>query len=162
MFINRGRIVLSCSMEEYESRYQEVMVHPEQIGAARALKRCTSVRRLGAISFSLTVSITSNWPRWATRAHQHCRLIIAVVAITPERHKEQQDEYSIERHAECSSRSAGCHDAVVAATRPLYWSIRRELWENRSLYIAPLTIASLFLVGFLISTIQTDAEMRAT
>jgi ABC-2 type transport system ATP-binding protein len=38
MFINRGRIVLSCSMEEFESRYLEVMVHPEQVAAARALK----------------------------------------------------------------------------------------------------------------------------
>ena len=38
MFINRGRIVLDCSMEEFESRYVEVMVHPEQIAAARALK----------------------------------------------------------------------------------------------------------------------------
>jgi ABC-2 type transport system ATP-binding protein len=38
MFINRGRIVLDCSMEEFESRYVEVMVNPEQVGAARALK----------------------------------------------------------------------------------------------------------------------------
>ena len=38
MFINRGRIVLNCSMEEFERRYQEVMVHPERIAAARALK----------------------------------------------------------------------------------------------------------------------------
>ena len=38
MFINRGRIVLGCSMEEFESRYLEVMVHPEQVAAARALK----------------------------------------------------------------------------------------------------------------------------
>src|SRR6266498_2757298 len=38
MFINRGRIVLDCSMEEFESRYLEVMVHPEQLAAARALK----------------------------------------------------------------------------------------------------------------------------
>ncbi len=38
MFINRGRIVLDCSMEEFESRYVEVMVHPEQVAAARALK----------------------------------------------------------------------------------------------------------------------------
>jgi ABC-2 type transport system ATP-binding protein len=38
MFINRGRIVLDCSMEEFESRYREVMVHPEQVAAARALK----------------------------------------------------------------------------------------------------------------------------
>ena len=38
MFINHGRIVLNCSMEAFEARYQEVMVHPEQVVAARALK----------------------------------------------------------------------------------------------------------------------------
>ncbi len=38
MFIDRGRIVLNCSMEEFESRYAEVMVHPEQLAAAQALK----------------------------------------------------------------------------------------------------------------------------
>jgi len=37
MFMNRGRIVLDCSMEDFESRYVEVMVRPEQIAAARAL-----------------------------------------------------------------------------------------------------------------------------
>jgi ABC-2 type transport system ATP-binding protein len=37
MFIDRGRIVLACSMEEFEARYLEVMVHPEQAAAARAL-----------------------------------------------------------------------------------------------------------------------------
>jgi ABC-2 type transport system ATP-binding protein len=38
MFINRGRIVLDCSMEEFESRYLEVTVHPEHVAAARALR----------------------------------------------------------------------------------------------------------------------------
>jgi ABC-2 type transport system ATP-binding protein len=38
MFIDRGRIVFRCSTEELESRYLEVMVHPEHIGEARALK----------------------------------------------------------------------------------------------------------------------------
>jgi ABC-2 type transport system ATP-binding protein len=38
MFIERGRIVFDCSMEELESRYREVTVHPEQVVAARALK----------------------------------------------------------------------------------------------------------------------------
>jgi ABC-2 type transport system ATP-binding protein len=38
MFINLGRIVLNCSMEEIERRYLEVMVHPERIAAARGLK----------------------------------------------------------------------------------------------------------------------------
>ncbi|HEX5872078.1 MAG TPA: ABC transporter ATP-binding protein [Longimicrobium sp.] len=36
MFINRGRIVLECSMEEFESRYVEVMARPDQLAAARA------------------------------------------------------------------------------------------------------------------------------
>ena len=38
MFINRGRIVLTCTMEEFESRYLEVTVHPQHVAAARALK----------------------------------------------------------------------------------------------------------------------------
>jgi ABC-2 type transport system ATP-binding protein len=38
MFINRGRVVLSYSMEEIESRFLEVKVHPDQVDAARALK----------------------------------------------------------------------------------------------------------------------------
>src|SRR5437762_7099431 len=38
MFIREGRIVLSCSMEEFAARYAEVMVRPEQVEAARALK----------------------------------------------------------------------------------------------------------------------------
>ncbi|MEY2546317.1 MAG: type transport system ATP-binding protein [Verrucomicrobiota bacterium] len=38
IFINHGRIVLKCSMEEFESRYVEVMVNPDQLAAARMLK----------------------------------------------------------------------------------------------------------------------------
>jgi ABC-2 type transport system ATP-binding protein len=38
MFINCGRIVLSCTMEAFESRYAEVMVHPENLAVAQALK----------------------------------------------------------------------------------------------------------------------------
>jgi ABC-2 type transport system ATP-binding protein len=38
MFINRGRIVLACTMEEFESRYLEVAVLPDKLAAARALK----------------------------------------------------------------------------------------------------------------------------
>ena len=38
MFIDRGRIVLSCSMEEFETRYMEVTVNPDQVAVARALK----------------------------------------------------------------------------------------------------------------------------
>jgi ABC-2 type transport system permease protein len=43
--------------------------------------------------------------------------------------------------------------AVIPATRLLYWSIRRELWENRSIYIAPLAVAGVALFGFSLSSI---------
>jgi ABC-2 type transport system ATP-binding protein len=38
MFINRGRIALECSMEEFETRYAEVMVRPEHLASAQALR----------------------------------------------------------------------------------------------------------------------------
>jgi len=47
MFINRGRVVLDCSMEEFESRYVEVTVHPDQLAAARALKPIHERQTLG-------------------------------------------------------------------------------------------------------------------
>ena len=42
--------------------------------------------------------------------------------------------------------------AAISPTRPLYWSIRRELWEYRSIYIAPLAVAAIAFLGFLIAT----------
>jgi ABC-2 type transport system permease protein len=51
--------------------------------------------------------------------------------------------------------------AALSATRPMYWSIRRELWESRSIYIAPLAAAAVFLVGFLVSLIHLPQSMRA-
>jgi ABC-2 type transport system ATP-binding protein len=47
MFIDRGHIVLDCSMEEYESRYLEVLVHPDQLAAARALRPIHERQALG-------------------------------------------------------------------------------------------------------------------
>ena len=51
MFIDRGRIVLSCSMEEFESRYVEVMVNPERVAAARALQPMHERQTLGRSIF---------------------------------------------------------------------------------------------------------------
>src|SRR2546430_6911008 len=45
--------------------------------------------------------------------------------------------------------------------RPMYWSLRRELWENRSLYVAPLAVAAVMPFGFLISTIGMPQRRRA-
>jgi ABC-2 type transport system permease protein len=49
----------------------------------------------------------------------------------------------------------------VSPTRPMYWSIRRELWENRSIYIAPLAAAAVYLFGYAISLIWVPRGMRA-
>jgi ABC-2 type transport system permease protein len=51
--------------------------------------------------------------------------------------------------------------AVIPATRHMYWSVRRELWESRSIYGAPLAVAGLFLFGFLIGSIHLRDKMRA-
>jgi ABC-2 type transport system permease protein len=41
-----------------------------------------------------------------------------------------------------------------ASTRSLYWSVRRELWEHRAVFIAPLIAAGVVLFGLLISAIR--------
>ncbi len=51
--------------------------------------------------------------------------------------------------------------ASTSLTRPLYWSVRRELWETRSIYIAPLAAGGLFLFGFLVSAAHLPAKMRS-
>jgi ABC-2 type transport system permease protein len=47
------------------------------------------------------------------------------------------------------------------STRPFYWSVWRELWENHSIYIAPLIVAAVQVFGFAISTIGLAERRRA-
>src|SRR5881392_2831163 len=49
----------------------------------------------------------------------------------------------------------------VSATQPFYWSVWRELWENRSIYVAPLIVAAVQVFGFAISTIGLADRRRA-
>src|SRR5438552_3136831 len=49
----------------------------------------------------------------------------------------------------------------ITATQPMYWSVRRELWENRSIYVAPLIVAVVVLFGFLVSTIGMPERRQA-
>ena len=46
----------------------------------------------------------------------------------------------------------------MSAPRPFYWSVRRELWENRSIYVAPLAVAAVVLLGFAISLVRCAAQ----
>src|SRR6266404_5784816 len=48
-------------------------------------------------------------------------------------------------------RSQVAAPAIIPWTRRMYWSMRRELWEYPSIYVAPLAVAAVFLLGFLIA-----------
>ena len=43
---------------------------------------------------------------------------------------------------------------AIPESRRMYWSVRRELWENRSIYLAPLAVSGLILLGFLMSMLR--------
>lgn len=49
----------------------------------------------------------------------------------------------------------------VPGLRRFAWAVRRELWENRSLYLAPLAVAVVILVGFIIGLAQLPDQLRA-
>jgi ABC-2 type transport system ATP-binding protein len=88
MFINRGRIVLNCSMEEIESRYVEVMVHPEQVAAARAFKPMHERQMLGRgiLLFDLAVNHVDRQQLGAVgdlRTPSIADLFVAVVGNQP-------------------------------------------------------------------------------
>jgi len=51
---------------------------------------------------------------------------------------------------------------ISTAARPLYWSIRRELWENRYLYMAPLAAGAVFLSGVMVNMIAMRRRIAAS
>jgi ABC-2 type transport system permease protein len=68
-----------------------------------------------------------------------------------------------ESSAGSSPGSQGITPARIPATAPMYWSmywsVRRELWESRSIYIAPLAVAGLIVLGFLIGTFRLGPQL---
>jgi len=56
--------------------------------------------------------------------------------------------------SESSPQSQGFAPVLWSTLRPFYWSVRRELWENRWIYTAPLSAAALFLFGFAASIVR--------
>jgi ABC-2 type transport system permease protein len=50
--------------------------------------------------------------------------------------------------------------AQVSEPRAFYWSVRRELWEYRSVYLAPLAIAGVILLGFMFVLVRLPHTMR--
>jgi ABC-2 type transport system permease protein len=51
--------------------------------------------------------------------------------------------------------------ASASLTRPFYWSVRRELWENRWIFVGQLAVAGVFLVGFVFNMTRWLDKMRS-
>jgi ABC-2 type transport system ATP-binding protein len=81
LFIDRGRIVFSRSMEDIESRYQEVLVHPDKLAAARALNPIAERQGVG---YSILVFEGADRQRLAvlgeTRTPSVADLFVAVMS----------------------------------------------------------------------------------
>jgi ABC-2 type transport system permease protein len=63
---------------------------------------------------------------------------------------------------ESPAQSQGIPATVIPAARLVYWSVRREFWENRAFYVAPAAVAAVFLLGFLISILHVLLEAHAS
>ena len=62
---------------------------------------------------------------------------------------------------ESSVQPQAMRPAVISPTWLFYWAIRRELWEHRAIYVAPIAAAGLCLFGFLVSSLTLSYRMRA-
>ena len=155
-FINHGRIVLECSMEEFESRYVEVMVHPDHVAGARSLKPMHERQVFGR-----SVMLFENVDRGQLAAMGEVRtpsiadLFVAVMS-KDQRSDGRRSDDQLEEPNDCATKSTAAifRNPEVsglsyygAPTRPLYWSVWRELWENRSIYVAPLIVAAVQVFG---------------
>jgi ABC-2 type transport system permease protein len=59
---------------------------------------------------------------------------------------------------ESTSASNTSHNRAL--TQPFYWSVRRELWENRSIYVAPLIVAAVVLFGSFVGSFHLPDRRR--
>jgi len=50
--------------------------------------------------------------------------------------------------------------AALTPTRPFYWSVRRELFEYRSIYLAPLAIGGVVLLGFVFVLVRLPQTLQ--
>jgi ABC-2 type transport system permease protein len=60
---------------------------------------------------------------------------------------------------ESPNRSQG--NAAIPPTRPFYWSVWRELWENHSIYIAPSIVAAIILFGSFVGAFHLPGRRRS-
>ena len=150
LFIDRGRIVLNSTMEEFESRYVEVMVTPEHTCGRtrpRAAARTPGFRP----QHPAVRTPRSEQARRAGRAanSQYCRSVRRF-----DRRSETPRSGSMSANANALPDATATSTTAPLRTRPFLWSVKRELWENRSLYIAPLAVATLLLLAVVVSYVQ--------
>src|SRR5215475_4534864 len=50
---------------------------------------------------------------------------------------------------------------AVSWRRQMYWSVRRELWESKSIYIAPIAAAALTAIACSVSALRLPERLRA-
>jgi ABC-2 type transport system permease protein len=90
------------------------------------------------------------------RRNQHARRV-----RSPESYRRVMLPNEMNAQSNALPQSAGgSAPGCSAATRPFYWSVCRELWENRSLYVAPVLVAIVVLFGFLVSTVGLPERRR--
>ena len=156
MFIDRGRIVFECSMDDLESRYSEVKVRPEQGAAARALRPMSERQAIGG-----SVMLFDGADREQLAALGEVRtpgiadLFVAVIGNQPGP-STRSGAMNTQSNAipDASAQTQRFAPAVIPESRLMYWLVQRELWENRSIYLAPMAVAGLILLGFLINMLQ--------
>lgn len=67
---------------------------------------------------------------------------------------------SSETVAELPMDSRGIGTARISGARLVYWSLKREVWENRSITIAPLVVTAFVLLGSLIAVVSLPHRMQ--
>jgi len=92
MFINHGRIVLECSMEEFGSRYVEIMVHPDHVAEARSLKPLHERQVFGrSVLLFENVDRSQVAALGDTRTPSIADLFVAIMGRGPEREAQKSE-----------------------------------------------------------------------
>ena len=181
IFLDQGRVVLDVSMEELEVRYLELVAGPDQAATARSLdpiyerqafgrthlvdrtrrlspfggetSPCPGRDEAGFVRQNLTTSVPRRGPRTAglsgRGAHRQ-----------PGRHLRGRRRRSAAGARGMNETVLDSAPRTLSQRRLLYWSVRRELWEHRAVYLAPAVIAVVALIGTGLSALWLPRVLR--
>ena len=149
MFINRGQIVLDASMERLESRFLEVLVSPECIDEARAIRPIHERQLFGRTIMLFDYADKARLgPLGEVRTPSIVDLFVAIIG-GPDGRPNRSTCMSIDSEALPVVEPSAPRRAArsISTWNTLAWSVRREIWENKSVYIAPGVVALLTLLA---------------